>query len=318
MHHLLLRLVALVMALGLIGAACSDDKKSGLTKADWIKAAATICSDGSAEFNRLFENDFPTTPDATADFFKQATPVVEQEVSNLDKLEPPAAIAEDVDAALASGNKAVAEFQAATTDPQAAGELFEAEGGEHFEAYLSGMKDLGVPECDPDEGQDEEGEPAERLDPSSFSPEKAAYVEAGDAICATVNDAVRPAEQQYLEDFPPPLENWAGFLNVLIPELDEALAAFDALEPPAEDADVVGDLLAEQRALLESFKEMLAAAEAGDQEAFDEIAGPVFPTIDETDAAFVEYGFQVCGPEDEGDGEGEGEGGDDAEDADEG
>ena len=312
MHRFVMRLVALVMALGLIGAGCSDDEKSGLTKAGWIKAAGTVCSEGSAAFIQLFETGFPTTPEATADFFKKATPVVEQEIDGLKQLEPPDDLADDVDRALASGDQAIVEFRAATTDPEAAGELFEAEGGEHFDAYLKGMKDLGVPECDPDEGQEEEDEPVERLDPSSFSPEKAAFVEAGDAICSTVNETIRPAEDQYLEEFPPPLENWAGFLVALVPALEEGLDAFDALAPPAEDAEAIADLLAEQRSLLESFKEMLAAAESGDQEAFDEISGPVFPKVDEVDAAFAEYGFQVCGPEDEGEeegGDGEDEGG---------
>lgn len=300
MHTFPLRLAALAMAVGLIGAACGDEK-SGLTKADWIKAAAAICVEGSAEFNTLFETDFPTTPESTQDFLGKAAPIIEGEVEALEALGTPDEDGEAVEAAIASGKKAVADLENGAASPEAAAEIFDDEGGDDLNAYEAGMTELGVPECDPEDSEEEAEEEAEedRPDPSTFSPEKAAYVEAADAVCAQTEDGLRFGEDALLADFPPPLENWAKFFAGAIPVLERHLTQMEALEPPAEDAGTIDELLASQRDLMDEVRKAQEAAAAGDQETFDEVSAALFTSFDQVDLQLRAYGFQVCGAEDE-------------------
>lgn len=292
-----LRGFALVAVVAVVGAAC-DDAKTGLTKEDWIKAAAAICKTGTEDFNALFETDFPTTPEKTAGFFEKATPIFERQMNDLRELEAPEADADAIDKALDAGDRAVADFDAASTDPEKAGEIFGAQGGENITAFEEGLTEVGVPECAQDEAEEEEEE--DLPDPATFSPEKKAFVEAADAICQAADDKISPAEDQYLESFPPPLDGWVGFLEVAVPALRDQLEQLGALEPPAEDREAIEALLTRGSGVADVLEEALAAAKAGDQERFDEITQPLFSgEFDDFDRAFREYGFQVCGSEDD-------------------
>lgn len=297
MRGLLVRGAVVMTGVALLGTAC-DNEADALTKEEWTKAADAICKTADDGFEKLFETDFPTTPEKTADFFKKATPVVETEMADLRDLEPPDDIADDVDKALDLGDKGVEDFKAAETDADKATELFGSEGGENLTAWGNAFEDLGAAGCNAEEG-DEEGEGEENLpDPSTFSAEKKAYIEAADPTCEEEQAVRFPAENEAFETFPPPIETWATFLEVVVAAQEEWLAAFEAIEPPAEDAETIADIVSKVRDRLDATKELKAAADAGDQDALDAALQPLIGGgFEEADNAMRAYGFQVCGAE---------------------
>ena len=293
------RLFGLVVALALFGAtasACGDDDDARLSKAEFVKQANAVCSEGNQKFEALFEN-FPVTQAALAGFFEKATPIVEEQADRLRALDPPSEDEDTVQAIVDLLDQSVEDFEKAEKDPAFASQLFEAEGGEHTKEFEEKAAAYGMTECQEDEEEDAEG--PERLDPATFSADKQAYIAKADAICAAANVKFRPVEAAAFEAFPPPLEAWAEFLPQIVAIYRPALAELQQLEPPAPDRATITDLFGRQSAILDRFNEAAGLAAAGDEDGFSNIMGPAFGESDEVDAALMAYGFQVCGPDDQ-------------------
>ena len=80
------------------------------------------------------------------------------------------------------------------------------------------------------------------------------------------------------------------------PILDRQLDDIRALEPPAEDKDLIETLLDDQEAALTEFTQMLDAAAAGDEAArARDLEGDLF---DDVNRRVREYGLTVCGEDD--------------------
>lgn len=307
-----IRPVAFAGALVLVGAACGGDDDA-LTKEDWIRAANAICGEAGEAFNALFEEGFPTTEERAQTFVADVVPILEEEVNDLQNLEAPEdeADAETIDDALARGEAAVDDLREASESPGDSAAIFQAEGGENLVAFEDGLVEFGAQRCDLDdeEGDGEEGE-VEAPDPSTFSAEKVAFIEEADAICQAANDVINPAEDELFgeegSDFPT-LEEWEEFLTLVIETNAPAQAQLEALEPPAEDAEQAEAIFERFASLLDDLTVARDAAADGDQEAFDEAIGNVFPQFEEIDRQARQYGFQVCGLEEDDGGGDDGE-----------
>lgn len=296
----------LAVAAGLLA---NCDGAGGLTKEEFIEAANAICGRANQEFDELFETGFPTSPESVQEFVENVVPIVEREVDELQALDPPDNDADQIEEILGTGQRGVDDLRNASESPEASAEIFGEEGGENVAQFQERMVAYGAERCE--FGEEAEEEEVIGPDPATFSPEKRAYIAEADAICQVANDAISPAEEAIFGEEAaalPTLEEWATFLEVVISANEEAQELLDALEPPAEDAEQVEAIFDRFRGLLEDARAARDAAAAGDQEAFDAAIGEVFPQFEEIDRQAREYGFQVCGVEEE-EGNGEEEGG---------
>ena len=289
--------------IGAVGMTACDGggDRVALSREDWIKAANTVCGKGGTELQAVFQGGFPDTPEAAQAFLRGAAPVFQREVDALDDLEPPEADAKQIDDALALGRRAVADIESAAKDPTRAEKLFQAQGGENLIGFQETLVDYGADRCELSEEEDDDDDDGgeDVPDPAEFSAEKAAYITAGDALCATANETLLPAEDRYLASFPAPLTAWTDFFDITIPSLEALVDGLRALDPPAEvlaDATTANDSRA---ARLTTFRAARERAAAGDQNGFDEEMRPLFEGgFDESDRLFRAVGFQVCGSED--------------------
>lgn len=263
----LTKTLSLVVVLALANTACGDDDdEAAVSKADFVKQANVVCGKHQAEFEALFETDFPTSQEKIPAFFAKATPIVKRQNAELKSLDRPEDD-EALDEIYALADKVEADFEKAERGAKFGAELFGEEGGENSRKLDEKLEAYGLTNCV--EGEDEE---AAKLDPSTFSPEKQAFVQKGDELCKSFDEKSDELDGQYLATFPPPREAWAEFLPRISAAFKEHLAAFKKLTPPPGDEATIADLIAKQDALL--------------------------PKIDEAHRA---YGFQVCGASDDDD-----------------
>jgi len=294
------RIFLVVFAVVLVAAACGDDDDT-LTQAQFVEQANAICEEGNEDFNKLFETDFPASPNKLRPFFEKATPIAEREVEGIRDLGAPEGQEDEYEELLRLGDAVVADFRAASEDQDKAAELFQAEGGDNSAKLEEKAEALGLDKCAEDEDEEEEG--VTLLDPATFSPEKRAYVEQADAICAETQEQENALEEEHLSTFPPPIENWAKFLPAVVQVNREMLAELEALTPPPGDEDEVGAVLGDFESVVDEFEELGQLAAEGNSEEFDPRLQELFPRFDEIEQGFAEYGFQVCGieqAEDEG------------------
>lgn len=292
-----MKLAHAVTALGLASVAllvaCGDDEKQPLSKSEYVKQGNAICATSQKQFNQLFETEFPTTPAALPGFFGKATPIFEQQMSDLRALDGPDADQAKVDRMLATGDKAVADYERATKDEKLGGKLFAEEGGKNQAAFDKQATAVGL-KCDEDEET-----PAKKLDPKTFSPDKRAYVAKIDAVCRANEKKFSALEGRYLQSFPPELEVWAKFLPAIVEVGRAGSAEIEKIEPPAADKAKIDALNARQEALLERFSRAGEAAADNDEKSFQSLSSAMFADGDELDEDLRAYGFQVCGSEEE-------------------
>ncbi|HEX6391239.1 MAG TPA: hypothetical protein VFZ89_17385 [Solirubrobacteraceae bacterium] len=277
-----------------IGACGDDDDEEGgpLTKAEFVALGNAICAKQTAEFNKLFETSFPTTPSAMPAFFEKATPIIRTQVDELRALEPPAADKARIDRLVAAGERVVADFEKAAKDRAFGVKLFGEEGGATTKAFEDQAKAYGMTKCEEDEEEDEP-----KVDTSGFSTEKQAYIAEVDAICKRYNPRFSRLEQRHLQEFPPQLDAWAKFLPAVV-ELGRAqMRQIRAVEPPAAEKGTVDALITEQEQLFDTFAEAGRLAAAKDEERFVEVSQGMFAAGEDADAKTRAYGFQVCGAE---------------------
>lgn len=104
-HHISRRLGSCFVLLTLAGAACGDDDAAP-SKADFQKSANAICATAEEHLGPIFEEIFPKLETATEEERQAATDgllaVLTKEIDDLDALEAPDSITDDVDAMIAA------------------------------------------------------------------------------------------------------------------------------------------------------------------------------------------------------------------------
>lgn len=137
---------------------------------------------------------------------------------------------------------------------------------------------------------------------------KAEFIEQANAICQSTNDRVEPLfEEVYnnLEDvdWDDPDNKLLLFvrfdeaMDEVLPIMNEQLDSIGALEPPAEDGELIDELIADQDAALTEFAVLMDAAADGDEAALAALDSEEDP-FEEIDRRARDYGLIVCGEED--------------------
>jgi hypothetical protein len=118
-------IVSLALALILLAGACgSDDER--LTKSEFLKQGNAICKKGNktisaAEREVVPSDDAPPEPAAVRALFNDTTiPTVKQELDDLEDLEPPKELQDDVDALLSEARDALDETKQQVNEDTAA------------------------------------------------------------------------------------------------------------------------------------------------------------------------------------------------------
>jgi hypothetical protein len=134
------------------------------------------------------------------------------------------------------------------------------------------------------------------------------FVAEANAICQTSNDRLDPIfEAVYADlddvDWDDPDNQLLIFkrfdvaLEQAVPIIDQQLDDVGALEPPADDKDLIETLLADQAAAVSEFTRLMNAAADGDQAALAALDTEEDP-FDDIDRRAREYGLTVCGESD--------------------
>ena len=125
---------------------------------------------------------------------------------------------------------------------------------------------------------------------ADVSPEKAAFIEQADAICADAESQIealgQPASAEELPDF---LEKGVAIQTKQIEQLK-------GLEAPAADADWWTETLGMLDQLNEATKKLAEKAKSGGtEEELNALADEATPINDEVNARAQDYGLQKCG-----------------------
>lgn len=134
---------------------------------------------------------------------------------------------------------------------------------------------------------------------------KPEFIEQANAICQASQDEAEPlfdAVFADLEDidFDDPANEgllftrFAEAMQEVEPIFERQLDDIRALEPPAEDKELIEELIADQEEALTRFVTTLDAAAAGDEAARAAVDGDEDP-FDDVDRRAREYGLTVCG-----------------------
>ena len=83
------------------------------------------------------------------------------------------------------------------------------------------------------------------------------------------NDVPSELEAFFTEHPDPTLDDWAAFLPDTIATVDSVVVALEAVTPPADLAEAHQTLIASVSAVGDAYEDGLAAADAGDQAAYD-------------------------------------------------
>jgi len=289
--------VVLAAAVLLPVAACGDD--GALSKPDYVSQGNAICATGNEQFEALFAN-FPVTRETLGSFFARAAPIFRDTSEGLGDLEAPEGDEEQVRAFLDALERAVADFERAEEDPDLAVRLFGEEGGENLTTFEERSAAYGLTQCAEDEEEGEDEEELERLDPATFPADKQAFIAEADAVCTRGAARLRRLEETLFESFPPSLAQWAEALPQLVEVFRSTTEQVAELSPPEADRATITALLDRQRAAIDRLEEGVELAVSGDAQGFQDVVGPTFTELEEVDEELVRYGFQVCGPDEEG------------------
>ena len=287
--------VAVVLGASMLAACGDDEDESGgpLTKAQFIAQGDAICGEANATFNKLFETDFPTTRAAMPGFFSKVTPIERDRLKELRALEGPAADRARIATMLASADRALDDFQKAGRNADYGARLFAQQGGANSRAFERQAKAYGFKRCSEDEGDTSAAE--SKVDTSSFSAEKRAYIKKVDAVCARSNRRFSALEGRYLKSFPPPLAVWGKFLAEIAKVSRQQIAAIEAIAPPEAEAAKVVALSEKQKDLSSQFEQAGKLAAAKDEQGFRRVSQKMFAGGEAADAELRAYGFRECG-----------------------
>ncbi|MBG7605441.1 MAG: hypothetical protein IZT58_12520 [Actinobacteria bacterium] len=137
---------------------------------------------------------------------------------------------------------------------------------------------------------------------------KAEFIEQANAICQSTNDRVEPLFDEVYNnledvDWDDPDNKLLLFvrfdeaMDEVLPIMNEQLDSIGALEPPAEDGELIDELIADQDAALTEFAVLMDAAADGDEAALAALDSEEDP-FEEIDRRARDYGLIVCGEED--------------------
>jgi hypothetical protein len=138
------RLAVVVGVAGLAIAGCGDDGGDALSEEEFVEQANEICAEGEAELQEAGAAlDDPTSEDV-AEFAGVYEENVSDQIDELDDLEAPESIADDVDAVLTDAREALEDaVQLLHDDPEAAF----AEEEDPFADVNEQLTELGLDEC---------------------------------------------------------------------------------------------------------------------------------------------------------------------------
>jgi hypothetical protein len=142
----IIRLLAPLALLGLLAAGCGDDEES-LSEDEFIEQANAICEEGSEELDEagdeLFGNEEPT-PEQIADFADVFEDAIGDQIDDIDDLNGPSDLEEDLADVLADARDTLSEFaDQVRDDPEAA---FTSEE-DPFADINERMSALGLTSC---------------------------------------------------------------------------------------------------------------------------------------------------------------------------
>ena len=136
---------------------------------------------------------------------------------------------------------------------------------------------------------------------------KAEFVEQANAICQLSIDEADPLFEAVWADFDDDTDwddpavqeliyvRFAAAMDDIKPIFDRQLDDIRALEPPAEDKELIEALLDDQEAVLAQFVDLMEAAAGGDEVARATIDNQDEDPFNDVDQRAREYGLTVCG-----------------------
>jgi hypothetical protein len=147
---------------------------------------------------------------------------------------------------------------------------------------------------------------------------KPEFVEQADAICAQAQSDVEPMWEAFWVDFesqfaavggaettasePNPEAAWFPLFDALLddlsPVLEQQVADLRALEPPADDKELIDGLLDDFENGLDEMNDIADRAVEGDETARETISSEDGDPLADVNRAAREYGLTVCGAED--------------------
>ena len=264
-------------------------------KAEFVAQGNAVCASTGAEIERVFSAGFPLLAESTPGFFGRLAPPARARADQLAALGRPAgdAAAERVVAlaALVAGD-----FERASGDQAAAVRLFSAEGGANLARFEKRAKAYGLGKC---VLPDDEGEDRPPVDRSRFSPAKRAFIAQADAVCRRTQARDRPVERRYLPTFPPALASWAKALPRFAANGRLEVAGLRALTPPTADRAKINALLRAEAAQIAGLERIGRLAAAGQSAVVERQLGQLFDRGDGLSARARQYGFRVCGGEED-------------------
>ena len=111
-------------------------------------------------------------------------------------------------------------------------------------------------------------------------------------------DDICSSPQEAIEGLEPPrnLDETARFLREVLPVIRGQLDRIRALgDPPESGSDAYFEWFEARDAIVEATAQMIAAAEEGDRQLFQQLAAVQEELDERADAAAKEYGFESCG-----------------------
>ena len=142
----IIRLVAPLALLGLLATGCGDDEES-LSEDEFVEQANAICEEGSEELDQaggeLFGSEEPT-PEEIADFADLFEDAIGDQIDDLEDLNGPSDLEEELDGILADARDTLSEFaDEVRDDPEAA---FTSEE-DPFADINERLSELGLTSC---------------------------------------------------------------------------------------------------------------------------------------------------------------------------
>jgi hypothetical protein len=153
-HDKRFRTWAVVGAASLLpfAAACGDDDDP-LSEADFLETANAVCDDVSDDMDAAAEDAFgdrsgDPDPEEVAAFFEEdMIPLIQRQIDELDDLEPPAELEDEVDELISTAEE---ELEQMVDDIEDDPEAFAANDDDPFARTNAMAADLGLTSCDGD------------------------------------------------------------------------------------------------------------------------------------------------------------------------
>ena len=241
----------LLLTVAVLAAACGDDGNAPLSRGDFVSQANAICVAGDARIEKVVSplaaggQPSPQTLQTVLDgIVAESHKIADQ----IDALDPPANLANAVDAMLV-------EFRAAIDRTEAQGLAFFDTEDDPFAKASAMAADIGLASCQGDNGDGGSGEGAA---PAPIPPAAAAaalsredFIAQANAVCTAGNARIENVVKPLEAGGQPSPQTLQTVLDGIVAESHTIADQVDALEPPADLADAVDALVAEDRAAID-------------------------------------------------------------------